>query len=70
MSLLTRQEALLIMLGVAGIVLGVIPGVTFYPGLPGPRTGSRAKPLPRWLGRLWFISVGALMLYWGVKRLL
>jgi hypothetical protein len=68
MATLTGHEILLVVLGGAAIILGVAPGGTFYPGLVGPRQG--VKPVRRWFGRLWFLSVGLMVLYLGLRRLL
>jgi hypothetical protein len=65
MPTLNRHDAVLIILGAAWITLGIV-GRTFYPGLPGPR--KRVKPLPPWLGRIWFIGLGALAVYIAVRR--
>lgn len=52
----------------AATIAGGLFGRNFYPGLPGPRSGARAKPVPRWLGRLWFVAIGSWVLYMGPGR--
>lgn len=42
----------------------------FYsPGVLGKAPGPKKKPLPRWLGRLWFLGIAAGAIYMGVKAL-
>lgn len=42
------------------------PGGEFYPGrLAGKPKG---KPVPKWFGRLWFLTGAAILLYWGIKK--
>ena len=53
-----------IILGLAAIIWAYLPGSTFYPG--GFGISDRAKPIPKWLGRLWFTAVGLLILYFGL----
>jgi hypothetical protein len=57
----------LLCLGIATIVFGLLPGVNFFTELPNLR-GIVRKPLPRWFGRLWFVGAGALFVYWGLAH--
>jgi hypothetical protein len=67
MPTLTQHDYWAIVLGAAGIVLGLV-AKTFYPGLPGPRKG--VKPLPRWLGRVWFFLIGSWFIYLGLRHVI
>jgi hypothetical protein len=58
---------LLVALGVAVAVFGLLPGGNFFTELLTLR-GFVRKPLPNWLGRLWFAAAGALLIYWGLTR--
>jgi hypothetical protein len=58
---------LLVAVGVAVILFGLLPGVNFFTELPTLR-GVVRKPLPRWSGRLWFAAAGALLIYWGLTH--
>jgi len=58
---------LLVALGVAITVFGLLPGVNFFTELPTLR-GIVRKPVPRWSGRLWFAAAGALLIYWGLTH--
>lgn len=58
---------LLIALGIAATVVGLLPGEGFFTELPTLR-GIVRKPLPRWFGRLWFVGAGALCIYWGLTQ--
>lgn len=48
-------------------VYGGVTGKVFYPG----RLGRKAtgKPIPTWLGRLWFFGFAAVAFYVGLKGL-
>jgi hypothetical protein len=61
------SAALLIALGIAVTVFGLLPSVTFFTELLTLR-GIVKKPLPRWFGRLWFVALGALCIYWGLTH--
>jgi len=58
---------LLLGVGIAAIVLGLLPVGNFFTELPTLR-GIIRKPLPRWFGRLWFVGFGALLIYWGLTH--
>ena len=58
---------LLVALGVAVTVFGLLPGVNFFTELPTLR-GVVRKPLRGWSGHLWFAAAGALLIYWGLRR--
>lgn len=60
----TAERVFTIGIGVAGIIWCLIPGVTFYPGLKG---GPNRQPMPRWLGRVWFIALGLWFIYMGLR---
>jgi len=55
---LQRSSVLLVLLGTAVTVAGLLPGVNFFTELPTLR-GIVRKPLPTWFGRLWFVAAGA-----------
>lgn len=57
---------LLVALGVAVTVFGLLPG-DFFTELPTLR-GVVRKPLPRWFGRMGFAAAGALLIYWGLTQ--
>jgi hypothetical protein len=59
--------ALLVLLGAITIIFGMLPGITFFIPLPSLR-GEVRKPIPRWHGRLWFVAIGALLIYLGVTH--
>jgi len=67
MPTLTQHDYWTIGLGLAVIVWGLI-AKTFYPGLPGPREG--VKPLPGWLGRIWFFLIGIWIIYLGLRHVI
>ena len=52
-------------LGVAAIIFGWLPTVKFFPG--GFGVVDRKRPLPKWLGRLWFTFWGLWAIYTGLK---
>jgi hypothetical protein len=58
---------LLVALGAAVVLFGLLPGVNFFTELLTLR-GVVRKPLPRWLGRLWFAAAGALLIYWSLTH--
>ena len=58
---------LLVALGVAVTVFGLLPGVNFFTELLTLR-GVVRKPLPLWSGRLWLAAAGALLIYWGLTH--
>ena len=51
------NDLLLLVLGVLTIAFGM-SGDKFYPGMIRRRT-AQDRPLPKWLGRVWFCVVGA-----------
>jgi len=61
--------AFLLSLGAAVIVFGLLPGADFFFEFLTLR-GIVRKPVPRWLGRLWFVGAGTLLIYWGLRSLL
>jgi hypothetical protein len=61
------SAVLLIAFGIAATVFGLLPGGTFFTEVPTLR-GVVRKSLPRWFGRLWFVTVGALAIYWGLTH--
>jgi hypothetical protein len=49
---------------------GMYGGATskvFYPGTLGRK--ATGKPMPTWLGRLWFFGFAAVTLYMGIRAL-
>ena len=56
---------LLVVIGIAVIVFGLLPGGNFFTEFPTLR-GIVRKPISKWSGRLWFVAGGALVIYWGV----
>jgi len=64
---LKTSSVLLVVLGIAVIVFGLLPGVNFFTDFPTLRAIAR-KPLPTWFGRLWFVAAGALLIYWGLTH--
>jgi hypothetical protein len=62
---LKTSNTLLVVLGIAVIVFGLLPGVGFFTDFPTFR-GIVRKPIPAWFGRLWFAALGALLVYWGL----
>ncbi len=58
---------LVVVLGVAVIVFGLLPGANFSTDLATLR-GIIRKPVPRWAGRLWFAAAGALLIYLGLTQ--
>ncbi len=58
---------LLVALGLAVTVFGLLPSMDFYTELPS-RRGIVRKPVSRWSGRLWFVAGGALLIYLGVTH--
>ena len=56
---------LLFALGIAVAVFG-LRGGGFYIPLLGLR-GEVKKPLPVWLGRLWFVGIGIVLIYLGIR---
>lgn len=61
------SSALLIVLGVAVTVFGLLPGVDFFMEFLTLR-GVVRKSVPTWFGRLWFVAAGALLIYWGLTH--
>lgn len=59
--------ALLIALGTVVAVFGLLPGGRFHIRLPGLHREAK-KTVPSWLGRVWFLAIGALLIYLGVRR--
>ena len=58
--------AVLVSLGIAVAVFGLLPGGNFFTEFLTLR-GIVRRPLPRWFGRLWFVGGGALLIYWGLN---
>jgi hypothetical protein len=58
---------LLVVVGIAVAVFGLLPGTNFFIKLPTLR-GIVKKPVPLWSGRLWFVAGGALLIYWGLTH--
>jgi hypothetical protein len=58
------SSALLVIIGVAVSVFGLLPGVNFFTEFLTLR-GIVRKALPAWFGRLCFTAIGALLIYWG-----
>jgi len=54
-----------VILGIAAIIFGLLPGGKFFTEFPTLR-GIVRKPISKWSGRLWFVAGGALLIYWGV----
>jgi hypothetical protein len=59
---------LLIAVGLAGTVFGLLPG-EFYPAFI-RRPGPSEKPMPKWLGRIIFVAVVMWFVYSGITHLL
>ena len=55
-----------IAIGTAIILWSFRPGMTFYPG--GMGVGSKDRPVPKWLGRLWFIFIGLWPITMGLSN--
>lgn len=62
----SSDRVISICIGVAGIVWAFIPGVGFYPG--GFGIVNRTKSIPKWRGRFWFIIIGLVFIYFGLRR--
>jgi hypothetical protein len=52
-----------VLIGIMTIVFGFIADV-FYPGLH----GTKKKALPKWVGRIWFLGIGAWLIFLGLHR--
>jgi hypothetical protein len=61
-------SVLLIAVGVAGIVFGLLPGGEFYAAFI-RRPGPAEKPAPKWLGKIIFVGVGMWFIYSGIAHL-
>lgn len=61
------SSVLLVVLGFAVTIFGLLPGTGFFTEFPTLR-GTVRKPLPTWFGRSWFIAAGALLVYWGLTH--
>ena len=59
--------ALLVFVGAVTAIFGILPGGTFFIPLPSVR-GELKKPIPTWLGRVLFVTGGALLIYLGVTH--
>jgi hypothetical protein len=53
-------------IGVAGIIWAFVPGMTFYSG--GFGISNKKKPIPKWIGRIWFIIIGLGFIYLGLRK--
>src|SRR4051812_30953144 len=62
--MMNMGKTISVILGLAVIIWAYLPRGTFYPG--GFGISDRTKPIPKWLGRLWFTAVGLLILYFGL----
>jgi len=62
---LRTSSALLLVLGLVTMVFGMLPGVNYFIPLPS-FCGEARKRIPAWLGRLGFLAVGALLIYWAL----
>ena len=62
------EAVMAIAAGTGSIVVGLRSKV-FYALGPGQRPKPTTKAMPRWFGRLWFIAIGALMIYWSLPSL-
>jgi hypothetical protein len=62
------EAVVIIAAGAGSIVMGLRSKV-FYALGPGQRPRPTTKAMPRWLGRLWCIAVGGLMIYWSLPSL-
>ncbi len=58
---------LLVAVGLVGIVFGFLPG-EFYAAFI-RRPAPEEKPMPKWLGRTIFITVGVWFIYSGITHL-
>lgn len=54
----------LIVLGLAGIVFGMTAD-SFSTGF----VASKGRPMPKWLGRSFFVGVGLWFIFWGYRHL-
>lgn len=57
------ERIIVALIGFAALIWAFWPGVTFRAGAFG--TGSR-RPIPKWLGRVLFVSIGLWFTYTGI----
>ena len=66
---MTHADAIVgIAIGAAAIAFGV-RAMMFYPLGPGQRPKPSTKTIPRWLGRLWSIGIGAWLIFGSIPNL-
>lgn len=63
---MSAGRVLPVVFGIAVILWCFRPGMTFYPG--GMGIASKDRPLPKWLGRLWFIFIGSWLIAMGLSN--
>lgn len=61
------SSVLLLLVGTAVIVFGLLPGGSFFTESLTLR-GIVKKPVPIWFGRLWFIAAEVLLVCWGLTH--
>lgn len=61
---MSHSSAIAILIVGVALVVSAFAAGEFYPGMFG--TGKR-KPLPKWLGRVWFLGSGAVLIYWAIR---
>lgn len=67
---MTHPEALLgTAIGIWAVTNALWGRGDFHAVGPGQRATSESKPIPQWFGRLWFLIIGGLFLYWGIPSL-
>lgn len=67
---MNHEEAVMaITVGVGSIIAALGKKGEFHALGPGQRPKPDTKSLPRWFGRLGFIGIGALCIYWGLPSL-
>jgi len=67
---MNHEEAVMaIVAGVGSILTGLGKKGEFHALGPGQRPKPDTKPLPRWFGRLWFVGIGGLFVYWSLPSL-
>jgi hypothetical protein len=61
----TGERIVSVTIGIAAIVWAFVPGVKFYPG--GFGIVNRERTIPKWQGRLLFVIVGLVFIYFGLR---
>ena len=61
------SSILLIAVGLAGTIVGLLPGEFYAAFIRLPALAE--KPIPKWLGRIIFVAVGMWFIYSGIAHL-